>query len=130
MRQRNVFVLTASLSLGLALVACQPPNTPQQAAGSQTALKQRVASGTSAPSAAPEYVAKSAEVAPLTAKLMAGTSHDTVTFDLGGTFKTQALDTSTLAYVRIWVTGPDISTPIYASGGDEEFYIPVAGSPD
>src|SRR5690606_31293556 len=35
-----------------------------------------------------------------------------------------------IAYMRAWVNGPGIANSIYASGGDADGFISVAGNPD
>ncbi|MBF2054979.1 MAG: IPT/TIG domain-containing protein [Candidatus Sericytochromatia bacterium] len=77
---------------------------------------------------APELSPKPAETTPLQAELQQEGQHDRLTFSLGQGFKTQALDTSTLQYVRIWVTGPGISNPIYATSTDPDHFINIVGA--
>lgn len=124
MRNKYTVLMGFALSLSTGLMGCQNNLPPAQTSAGLRPAQQN----TAAPAAAPELSPKPAESNPLQAELQRDGNHDRLTFSLGQGFKTQALDTSTLQYMRIWVTGPGIASPIYATSTDPDNFINIAGS--
>ncbi len=112
-----------ALAVGL-LAACSPQTTVPATPTSPT-LASTVSVMPLAPAA--PLLPKLAEPHSLAAKIVSGENFDKITIQLGDGFKTQALDTSTLSYLRIWVTGPGFNGRVYATGGDADNYINVTG---
>ncbi len=121
------------LALTLILIGCSPDQTvPSQTASPlanqpapQLAQPHSQAAIT-AETVPNQTFVKAAEPHVLSAELKSGQSHDQITIKLGKGFQTQAVNTSNLQFLRIWITGPGIADKIYASGGDANGYINIA----